>query len=300
MGHNHSHGHEINKKNLLVATLLNFLISIAEIIGGLISGSLSLLSDAFHNLGDAFSTLIAYIASMVSGKKSTPRRTYGYKRIEILAALLNSLLLIGITGYLFIEAYERFRDPQEINSKIMLIVAVIGLVANVLAVFLLRGDSSHNLNVRAAYLHLIGDSLSSVVVILGGILIFFFNIYWVDPFITVIIGIYILYEAGKILNETIKILMQNTPPELDIETVKNVLENDPRVNNVHHIHAWNLTDQKIYFDAHVDTLNDLSLSEVNLVRTDLEKILKHDFDVYHVTLQFEYRTCEDVMIKQKD
>lgn len=300
MGENHTHKHEINKKNLLYATILNLLISVVEIIGGLLSGSLALLSDALHNLGDAFSTFIAYIASIISGKKSTPKRTYGYKRIEILSALLNSVLLIGITIFLFVEAYERLKNPQEINSVIMLSVASIGLIANIIAVFLLHKDSNHNLNVKAAYLHLIGDSLSSVVVIIGGVLIYFFNIFWIDPVITFLIGIYILIEAIKIINEAIKILMQNTPPDFDIEEIKREIEKDARIHNIHHIHAWSLTDQKIYFDAHVDTLNDLTLSEVNIVRNDLEKILKSKFEVDHITLQFEYRTCDDGMIKYKD
>ena len=300
MGENHSHEHEINKKNLLYATLLNLIISIFEIIGGLISGSLSLLSDALHNLGDAFSTFIAYVASIIAGKKSTPERTFGYKRIEILAALLNSLLLIGITVFLFVEAIERLKDPQEIKARLMLIVAVIGLIANVIAVIILHKDSNHSLNVKAAYLHLIGDSLSSVVVIIGGILIYFFDIFWVDPVITFLIGLYLLKEAVKILNETIKILMQNTPGNLNIEEIKTLIERDNRIHNIHHIHAWNLTDQKIYFDAHIDTLNDLSLSEVNIVRKDIERKLKSEFNIHHITLQFEYRTCEDDMIKQKD
>jgi cobalt-zinc-cadmium efflux system protein len=300
MGSNHSHGKEINKRNLLYATLLNLIISVIEIIGGIISGSLSLLSDALHNLGDAFSTFIAYIASIVSEKKSTPKRTFGYKRIEILAALLNSVLLIGITIFLFVEAIERLSHPPEIKASLMLVVAVGGLIANVIAVILLHRDSNHNLNVKAAYLHLIGDSLSSLVVIIGGILIYFFDIFWVDPVITFLIGFYLLWQAIKILNETIKILMQNTPASIDIEEIKKFIERDPRIHNIHHIHAWNLTDQKIYFDAHIDTLNDLSLSEVNILRKELELRLNSEFGIHHITLQFEYRTCADDMIKEKD
>lgn len=288
------------RKNLLAATLLNFVISIAELIGGIVSGSLALFSDALHNLGDAFSTFIAWLASIISSRKSSPKRTFGFKRIEILAALLNSVILIGITLYLFAEAVERLKNPQEINSTVMLIVAAIGLVANIIAVFLLHRDAGHSLNVKAAYLHLIGDSLSSVVVIIGGILILFFDIYWIDPIITFFIGFYILYEAVKILNEAVKILMQNTPPDLDIQEIKHAIEEDQRVRNIHHIHAWSLTDQKTYFEAHVDILEDLKISEINLIRNDIEKALKEKFDIDHTTLQFEFKSCDDEMIKYKD
>ena len=293
--HNHS-----SRKNLLAATILNLIISVAELIGGVLSGSLALFSDALHNLGDAFSTFIALIANIVAGKENTPKRTFGYKRIEILAALLNSVILIGITIYLFVEAVERLKNPQEINSLLMLIVAGIGLIANIIAVFILHKDSKHSLNVKAAYLHLIGDSLSSVVVIIGGLLIYFFRLYWIDPVVSFVIGIYILYEAVKILDEAVKILMQNTPPGLDISEVKNVIEEDPRIRTMHHIHAWNLTDQRIHFEAHVDVFDDFHLSEVDKIRKDVEKILTEKFTIDHITLQFEYQACEDEMIKEKD
>lgn len=289
-----------SRKNLLAATILNLIISIVELIGGILSGSLALFSDALHNLGDAFSTFIAWMANIIAGKESTPQRTFGYKRIEILAALMNSVILIGITLYLFAEAVERLKEPQKINSLLMLVVASIGLIANIIAVFLLHRDARHSLNVKAAYLHLIGDSLSSVVVIIGGVLIYFYGIYWIDPVVTFFIGAYILYEAVKILNEAVKILMQNTPPKLNINKIKKVIEMDHRIRNIHHIHAWSLTDQKIYFEAHVDTLNDLALSEVNTLREDIEKVLEKEFNIDHTTLQFEYRACDDGLIKEKE
>lgn len=294
------HDHSISsRKNLLAATILNFIISIAELIGGVLSGSLALFSDALHNLGDAFSTFIAWIANIVAARESSPKRTFGYKRIEILAALLNSVILIGITLYLFVEAVDRLKNPQQINSRIMLIVAAIGLVANIIAVFILHKDARHSLNVKAAYLHLIGDSLSSVVVIIGGLLILFFDIYWIDPVITFFIGIYILYEAIRILNESVTILMQYTPSNLNIQEVKDVIETDTRIRNIHHIHAWSLTDQKTYFEAHVDISEDLKISEINHILKDIEKVLKERFDIDHTTLQFEFRACNDEMINNK-
>jgi len=300
MSHHHSHNDTINKKNLLYATLLNLVISGAEFVGGVLSGSLALISDALHNLGDAFATLIAYIAALISGKKTNSKNTFGLIRVEIFAALINAVILIVISLYLFVEAYRRLQNPVEINSRIMLIVASIGLVANVLALFLLHKDSEKSINVRAAYLHLIGDSLSSVVVIIGGVLIMFFEIYWVDPVITFIIGIYILKETYSILKESVDILMQKTPPNVDIAMIKQEVEKVDGVKNMHHIHAWNLNDQKIYLDSHIDTLNDLPLSEVNTVRKRIEDLLKHQFGVDHITLQFEYKEDDDKdMINRK-
>jgi cobalt-zinc-cadmium efflux system protein len=227
--HKHPSGQKpVNKKNLLLATALNLVIALAEAMGGFLSGSLALLSDALHNFGDSVSTLIAYIASVYSDKKPSGKRTFGYKRIEILAALINALSLIAITIFLFFEAYKRFLDPSEIKTTIMLVVAMIGLLANVYGVILLRPDSGKNINVRAAYLHLIGDSLSSVVVILGSLLIMFTGIHWIDPLITILIGIYILKEAVSILRETVGILMQNTPPGLNLNAIKKTSGITPR------------------------------------------------------------------------
>ncbi len=299
-GHHHKPKSEVKTRNLLLATGLNLIISFAELAGGIISGSLALLSDALHNFGDAVATLIAYIATILSKKKTSSKHTFGLKRTEILAALLNSIILIVVSIYLFFEAYKRWKNPVEIDSRIMLIVAMIGLLANIYAVLLLRKDSKKSLNVRAAYIHLIGDSLSSVVVIIGGLMIMFFKIYWVDPLITVLIGIYILKETISILSETITILMQNTPKGLNIKKIKKEIEILEEVENIHHIHAWSLTDSQIYFEAHIDTLNDLRLSDVSTIREKIFRILHEEFNIDHVTLQFEYKVLDDKELIHSD
>ncbi len=295
MHQNHTHSHfpadkKINSKNLLWVTLLNLLITLAELAGGLLSNSLSLLSDALHNLGDAVATFIAWIASRLSNRNSTPKTTFGLKRIEILAALLNAITLIVLSIYLFREAWLRLQNPEPVNSVIMLIVAVVGLLANIYAVIILRKDSAKSLNVKAAYIHLIGDSLSSVVVIVGGLLMLYFEIYWVDPIITFLIGLYIMKETFQILKETVGILMQHTPEGLNLHEIKKEIEKIREVKNIHHIHAWNLTDQLIHFEAHVDTNDDLLLSQAEKVREQIENILRDSFKIDHITLQFEYKT----------
>jgi len=270
--------------------LLNLLITVVELIGGLLSNSLALLSDALHNLGDAFATFIAWIASRLSSRESTEKATFGLKRIEILSALLNSVTLIVLSIYLFREAWFRLQNPEPVNSVIMLVVAAIGLLANIYAVILLKKDSSNSLNVKAAYIHLIGDSLSSVVVIIGGILMLYFQIYWVDPIITFLIGLYILKETYQILKETVIILMQHTPENLNLQEIKTEIEKIREVKNIHHIHAWNLTDQLVHFEAHVEITDDLLISQLEIVRKEIETILRNSFYIDHITLQFEYQT----------
>jgi len=290
---NTDHNNEVKGGRLLAVTLLNLLISIAEIVGGLLSNSLSLITDALHNLSDGIATFIAWIANVISKRPSNAKRTFGYKRIEILAAFFNALILIAISVYLFYEAILRIIDPEPIKGLLMLIVASIGLLANLIAVLLLRLDSKKNINVKAAYLHLIGDTLTSVAVIVGAILIYFFEIYWIDPVITIIIGIYIIKEAWSILKQTIDILMQGTPQGLDLDKIREDLEKLPEIANIHHVHAWNLDDHVVHYECHIDLKEDLPLSKTGEIQLNIESLLKQRFHIGHVTIQFEYQRCDD-------
>ncbi len=293
-GGHHSHGHhqDLNEKNLLIATVMNVLITVAEVVGGILSNSLALLSDALHNLGDTFAVMLAFIANRIGKREATHKQTFGYKRIEILAALLNALILIAITIFLFYEAFQRFRHPEPIKGLIMFVVATIGLLANILAVILLRRDAGRNLNIRAAYLHLIGDSVSSVAVIAGSVLIYFYKIYWIDPVITVLIGIYILKETYSILRESVSILMQGTPAGLEIQHIVEALEDIGEVDNIHHVHTWQLDDSQIHFECHADLHEDLQLSRADSIRLEMEHLLSERFGISHVTIQFEYQCCD--------
>jgi cobalt-zinc-cadmium efflux system protein len=290
-----------SKRNLRISIVLNFGITIAEFVGGIISNSLALLSDALHNLSDAFALLISYMAMLVGQKESTRKNTFGYKRIEILAALLNALILIVISIYLFYEAYHRLVEPEAIQGKTMFIVALIGLLANFFSVYLLHRDSKYNLNIKAAYIHLIGDTLSSIGVIIASVLIYFFELYWVDPLLTFLIGIFILKGTYGILKDTIKILMQASPENIDIQEIKKTLEQHPKVENIHHIHLWMLSDQQVHFECHADVDQNYSIEESDRIRNDLENILCNDFMIQHITIQMEYHSCKDKStIGQKD
>lgn len=296
--HRHKHGHyhdplAINEKNLLFVTILNFVITIAEIIGGLLSNSLALLSDALHNLSDAIAIFAAYIAHKVGKRDSNLKKTFGYKRIEIIVALFNAVALIAISFILFYEAFLRFFNPEPVKGTLMLVVASIGFIANLVSVFILKADSDKNLNMKAAYLHLLGDTLSSVAVIAGGILIIIYKVYWIDPLVTFLIGLYILKESYSILRQAANILMQATPDSIDLEKIKSDIENIPEVLNIHHVHAWNLTDKRIHFESHVDLINDLKVSEAQKVRDNIEYLLTDKYQINHFTIQFEHGCCDD-------
>lgn len=287
---NRNHHHPVNEGNLLIATLLNLVITLVEIAGGILSNSLSLLSDALHNLSDTFATFIAYIATRVGRRNASPKNTFGYKRIEILAALLNAVILIVICVFLFREAWERIQNPQEIKSLIVIIIAMIGLGANLLAVSLLKKDSRKNINVKAAYVHLIGDSLSSIVVILGAVAIQLFNVTWVDPLITILIGVYLIRESYVILKEAVNILMQSTPENLDIKKIQRKVESFPEISSLHHLHAWSLSDHEIHLEAHVELAEDMKISELSPIHEKIETLLRERFKIKHVTLQFEFES----------
>ncbi len=293
MEHNHHHHQDISGKNLLISSVLNFIITIVEIIGGLVSNSLALLSDALHNLGDTSAVFIAYMAHLISKKDYTDKKTFGYKRIEILAALFNAIVLIAITSYLFVEAFKRIQNPEPIRGKIMFVVAVIGLLANIFSVLLLKRDSRHNINVRAAYLHLLGDTISSVAVITGAVFIYFFGFFWIDPLITFIVGLYILKETWSVLKQAVEILMQGTPGDLDLARVKDSLESLPEIDNIHHVHAWNLNDNEIHFECHVDLNDDIRISQTEKIKDKIHEILLNKFNITHVTIQYEYNCCDD-------
>lgn len=291
--HNHHHHGAAEGKKLLFTVVLNFGITIAEFIGGIFSNSLALISDAIHNLSDTIALLITYLTFKISGKSADSKHTFGYKRIQIIAALFNSVTLIVICIYLIYEAYHRFLDPEPIKSVTMLVVAFIGLIANLLSVLLLKGHSKENLNIKAAYLHLIGDTLSSVAVIIGGILIYFYAFYWIDPLITVLISLYIIKETYAVLYETYKILMQHTPSDLSVDEIVLELNQLDGIKGVHHIHVWNLTDSEIHFEGHIDLNEDLNISESQTILEEVSKVLKEKFEIGHSTLQFEYNRCDD-------
>jgi cobalt-zinc-cadmium efflux system protein len=287
----HSHGAEgVKGIRLLLVVLLNFAITAAEVIGGLLSGSLSLISDALHNMSDGFSVIVSYFAMKVSARGGDERRTFGYRRASIMAALLNSSVLVGISLYLFAEAYRRFAHPQALNGSLVIWVAAISLAANTAGMLLLKRGARGDLNVKSTYIHLLSDALSSLGVIAAGALILLFKIYWIDPLFTVLIGAYIFWECIGILRKAVNILMQGVPDNMDIEEIETKVNEIPGVAGLHHVHVWSLDEGHVNFEAHVD-VTDMPVSCTRQITSDVEKLLGEKYGISHVTLQFE-ADCE--------
>ena len=223
MSHEHAHAPPESGTRLMIVVALNFVITLAEVAGGLVSGSLSLLSDALHNFSDGVAVIIAWIAMRLNTHPRSDRYTFGLKRAEVLAAVVNAGALVAISLWLFAEAWNRFHDPQPIAGVVMTGVAAMGLVANVLGSWLLHRGSKRNMNLRAAYLHLFSDAVSSVGVILGGLAITFLGVAWVDPLLTVLIGLYVLKESLQILWRALGGFMLASPPGVSLAAVREAL-----------------------------------------------------------------------------
>ncbi len=293
MGHHHHHKEDVSLKRLIIIISLNLAITAAELLGGLISGSLALLSDALHNFSDAIAIIISYIALKLGKKPNTLKNTFGFKRAEIIAAFFNTAFLVIIVLFLIKEAVERLFSPSAIDAELMIAVSLIGFTANILSVLLLKRHSGDNINLRSAYLHLVADALSSAAVISGGIFIYFFRIYWLDPAITIFICLYIVKEGYQILKKALMILMHTTPEGMDINLIKKTLEEIDGVENVHHVHAWELSEQNIFLECHVDLDRDYLISQTDKIRQNITKKLRDRLNINHVTLQLEYKTCSD-------
>ncbi|HOQ40015.1 MAG TPA: cation diffusion facilitator family transporter [Fervidobacterium sp.] len=296
--HGHSHDHsplidsEISGVRLFYVVLLNFGITAAELIGGIIAGSLSLISDSLHNFSDAMSIVVTYFAHRISLRRPSEKKTFGYKRSTILAAFLNSLTLLVIGGFLIKEAVERFANPVIVESTTVIWVGSIGLIANLLSMYLLRKWSGKDMNIRSAYLHMLTDALSSVVVILGAIVMRFSNLNWLDPLLTIFIAAYVIEEGFQILSKSINILMQSVPEVTDINTIVEELKKIEEIQDIHHVHVWSLDEKTVFFEGHINLKQDLPISKAMAVEENVKSLLEN-FGISHVTIQFEYNGCPD-------
>ena len=295
--HHHTevgHAHDatnLSGKKIFWVTILNATITVAEIVGGILSGSLALLSDAVHNLSDTVAIALSYFANKIGQKPRDAKRTFGYKRAEILSAFVNSTVLLAISSILVFEAIKRFNSPETIDGTLMITVAFIGLVANFVSVYLLEKDSHGNLNIKSSYLHLISDTVSSVGVLAGGIAIKIWGIVWIDPLITILISLYILKETWEVILKTINILMQSSA-DLDYDAIKKDIESIEHVQNIHHVHSWLIDEKTIFFEAHIDVDN-MFLSEVEGIYEEVTHYLMEHYGINHVTLQAEVDNCLD-------
>jgi cobalt-zinc-cadmium efflux system protein len=295
LGSNHNHGnhhHEAQGKSLLFSIVLNLVITIAQVIGGLISGSLALISDALHNFSDVLSLVFSYVANKLSKKKASVNQTFGYKRAELIAAFVNAMTLIIVALFLIYGATERFFNPQEIKSGLVIWLSILGIVVNGLSALMLKNDADKNLNMKSAYLHLFTDMLASVAVLVGGLLMKYFQWFWVDSVMTLIIAIYLIIVGVDLLKKSTQMLMLFTPVHIDINDIISEVHKIEGVEKLHHIHVWHLNDDELHLEAHLDCSEDLKMSEFNKILHKMEHVLLDKFQINHINIQPEYKKEE--------
>jgi cobalt-zinc-cadmium efflux system protein len=292
MGHSHNHSHhhhnDLKGRNLIISIFLNIAITIAQVIGGLLSGSLSLLSDALHNFSDVISLIISYIANRLTKKKASAKKTFGYKRAEILAAFINAATLIIVAVLLIIEAVERFQNPQEIASNLVIWLSVVAILGNGFSVLLLKKDSEANMNMKSAYLHLLTDMMASVGVLVGGLLMKYYELYWVDSVLTFAIALYLIWMGYDLLKNSTKVLMLFTPDTIPVQNIVDEINAFDTIKNVHHVHVWQLNEDEIHLEAHIDFHEDISLSRFDEILQEIEALVFSKYDINHVNIQPEY------------
>jgi cobalt-zinc-cadmium efflux system protein len=277
------------EKRLLLSFTLTLLILIAEVIGGIVSKSLALLSDAGHMLTDVFALGLSMIAMRIGRKPSDRRATFGYQRIGLLAAVINAVSLIVIALFIFYESYHRFLSPPQIHTTTMLIIAGIGLTGNIL-IALILGHSHKDLNIKSAWLHVLGDTLSSVGVIISGIIIYYTGWLFADPVASILIGVIILFGGIRVVKEALTIFLEMTPTGFDAEKIVKKIAEMPGVMGIHDVHLWSPSHRTVAFSAHI-WVHDQKLSEVAELRRTIEEALMA-MDIHHIMLQFECAECE--------
>ncbi|UQS82389.1 cation diffusion facilitator family transporter [Bombilactobacillus folatiphilus] len=294
----HDHG-EMSTPEFALVTVLNAVITVAEIVSGLFSGSLGLVSDGFHNMEDTLSVVLSFAAHVISQKDSNERQTFGYRRAEILAAFINSVILIAITIVLALEGLQRLFHPQKVNGNIMFWVAVVSFVANLTSTLIMLQGSKHNLNIKATFLHMAADAVTSLSVIVAALLVKVWHWYWADPVITLLTSVWIMKESWSVVKQAVAILMEASP-KLDLKQICQRIQSLPEVISVHHVHLWRIDEQLIAFDAHINVAEDESLSQLELLYQKISQILQIEFGIEHVTLQPEYKHgLKETLVHQK-
>jgi cobalt-zinc-cadmium efflux system protein len=291
MAHNHVHihKHEVKSRNLGISILLNLVITIAQIVGGIISGSLALISDALHNFSDVLSLVFSLIAHKLSRRKASIDQTFGYKRAELIAAFINAITLVIVALFLVYEASTRLFHPEPIKSGLVIWLAILGIIVNGGSVLLLKKDSEHNLNMKSAYLHLLTDMMASVAVLVGGLLMKFYGWFWVDSVMTLLIAFYLIYVSYDLIKSATKMLMLFTPDFIDIKELVREVHKIKGVNKLHHIHVWHLNDEELHLEAHLDCSENIKMSEFNELLNKVEVVLFEKFNINHINIQPEFK-----------
>lgn len=282
------HKHHLNKKVLLISFLIIFSYTAVEIIGGFFTNSLALLSDAGHMLSDSFSLGIALFAFILSGKFTDEKRTYGNKRFEILAALINGVLLLLVSGFIFYEAVERFKNPPEIATSGMLIISVIGLLVNILVAWIMHrsGDTKENLNIRGAFLHVLSDLFGSIGAITAAVLIMIFSWTWTDAVAGIVVALLVLRSGVIITKDSLHIMLERAPKNIDLKKVISEIESEEKIESLHDVHLWTITSGVHAFTCHAVLKGEPSLTETTELLKRIEEKL-HELGINHITIQIE-------------
>lgn len=285
----HHHHHMVSGTRLFWTIVLNISITVGQFIGGILSGSMALLSDAVHNLSDVISLIVSYTANRLAHKKATTDKTFGYKRAEIIAAFINAISLILIAFWLIYESIQRILTPSAIEEQTVIYLSIVAIVGNGLSVLLLKNQQSNNLNIRSAYVHLLSDLLASVAVLVGAIAISLYDWQLIDPILSILISLYLIYLGYQLLRDSTQILMLYTPYEVDLAEVIETVHAFEQVKKLHHIHLWKLNDTEIHLEAHIDLQGDLNISEFTALQQEIEVLLFERFGINHLTLQPEFQ-----------
>ena len=291
--HNHAHFGDVAKQTisrLALSLVLTLVFVFIEAIAGVIGNSLALLTDAAHNLTDVIALGLSWYAIRLTSQPASSTRTYGYHRAGILVALLNSTTLVVISLGIFYEAYRRFTNPPDVESGILIVVGLIAVVINVVTALLVKKGSENDLNLRSAFLHLMGDVISTIGAVIVGVIIYFTNANWLDPFVSVLIGFLILYNAWGILRDAVNILLEATPRDVDTSKLVHDVMQVKGVLGVHDLHVWSLTQNLRTMSAHVLT-DDLTISDGSNIQQKINEIVYHRYNIAHATLQLECVDC---------
>lgn len=287
-GHSHNHAHNANKKALTISFILIAGFMFVEFIGGYLTNSLALISDAGHMLSDAVALGLSLSALIFGARAATPSKTYGYKRFEILAALLNGIVLVLLAVFIFKEAIERLSEPPHVIGKGMIIISIVGLIINIIVAYILhsQGSTKENLNVRSAFLHVIGDLLGSVGAIIAAVLIMLFDWYIADPIASMIVSLLVLYSGWNVLKDSVNILMEAKPSSIDSEEVKSILKSIDGVEDIHDLHIWMITSEFSVMTVHLKVRQD---ADRDLILEKAKKNISKETGITHITIQLEGR-----------
>jgi cobalt-zinc-cadmium efflux system protein len=288
----HNHEEASWGKRLVVSMIMNLIIPAVQIYGGIISGSMALISDALHNLSDFISLVINYAALAIGRRGPTDQQTFGYKRVEIFATLVSVGLLYGTGFYIAIEAWHRFRAPQPIAGQLVIWIALLGFAGNIISALMLRAGSKVNLNMKSAFLHMLSDAATSLVVAILGVVWIFKSWFWLDPVFSWLIVGMILFSGWGLLKDSILILMNATPPGIDLHDIQKSLESLEGVKEIHDLHVWNPSAESIALAVHI-TVPDQMLGKVDELAERVRTVLADKFKIDHPTLQFESNTCNN-------